>query len=246
MIYTPVPVMASASADATASGNASPSSPPPPPPPLGAAAPDAASTLSLRGRRALTPALSYGPATMLACQRPWCVRPPANTAERLSASGARRSAPRHPRSPPALSTRIDPAAPLGSLFERRTPRTPFGHGDPTRSPLDPGGYVKLSVAENVLTSDMVRERLQSPSALAAVLPPSLHYSDFRGGRPLRAALARLLEATSMQGLELDPQHITVLAGAGAVLESLFWVLAGPKEGVLVPAPYYPAFDNDLR
>ena len=106
--------------------------------------------------------------------------------------------------------------------------------------------MKLSVAENILTSDMVRDRLQAAGTRSQAPLASYHYNDFRGARPLRAALARLLEATSMQGLSLDPQHISVQSGAGAVLETLFWCLAGPGEAVLVPAPYYPAFDNDLK
>jgi hypothetical protein len=38
----------------------------------------------------------------------------------------------------------------------------------------------------------------------------------------------------------------VSAGAGAVLDTLFFCLCNPGDGVLIPAPYYPAFDNDLQ
>jgi aspartate/methionine/tyrosine aminotransferase len=36
------------------------------------------------------------------------------------------------------------------------------------------------------------------------------------------------------------------SGASAVLDNLFYVIGDAGEGVLIPAPYYPAFDNDLQ
>jgi hypothetical protein len=36
------------------------------------------------------------------------------------------------------------------------------------------------------------------------------------------------------------------AGCSAILDSLFYCLCDEGEGVLIPAPYYPAFDNDLQ
>jgi 1-aminocyclopropane-1-carboxylate synthase len=47
-------------------------------------------------------------------------------------------------------------------------------------------------------------------------------------------------------VQVDPQHLSVLSGVGAVLDLLFQCIAEPGDGVLIPAPYYPAFDNDLR
>jgi hypothetical protein len=47
-------------------------------------------------------------------------------------------------------------------------------------------------------------------------------------------------------VQVDPQHLSVLSGVGAVLDLLFQCISEPGDGVLIPAPYYPAFDNDLR
>ncbi len=32
----------------------------------------------------------------------------------------------------------------------------------------------------------------------------------------------------------------------AIIDNLFFVLGDEGDGVLIPAPYYPAFDNDLK
>ena len=49
-----------------------------------------------------------------------------------------------------------------------------------------------------------------------------------------------------QGLHIDPQMLTLSAGASAILDNLFFVIGNPGQGVLIPAPYYPAFDIDLQ
>ena len=44
---------------------------------------------------------------------------------------------------------------------------------------------------------------------------------------------------------VNPEHLTVLAGAGAIIDNLFWCIGASGDGVLIPRPYYPAFDSDL-
>jgi aspartate/methionine/tyrosine aminotransferase len=43
----------------------------------------------------------------------------------------------------------------------------------------------------------------------------------------------------------DPDCVVVGAGCNAVLENLMLCLTSPGDGVLVPAPYYAAFEFDL-
>lgn len=45
---------------------------------------------------------------------------------------------------------------------------------------------------------------------------------------------------------MNPNNLVVLAGAGAIIENLFWCIGEAGQCVLIPRPYYPAFDNDLR
>lgn len=54
-----------------------------------------------------------------------------------------------------------------------------------------------------------------------------------------------LPSDALQGVQVLPEHLSVSAGVGAVLDLLFHCIAEPGAGVLIPAPYYPAFDNDL-
>lgn len=111
------------------------------------------------------------------------------------------------------------------------------------SPDNPDGYIALAVAENRLTTELVQQGLQAHGGFPAAM---LYYQDMRGIPALRQAIAGMLQDSFMQGVQIDPQHLSVLAGVGAVLDLLFQCIAEPGDGVLIPAPYYPAFDNDLR
>ncbi|XP_056160406.1 1-aminocyclopropane-1-carboxylate synthase-like isoform X2 [Syzygium oleosum] len=44
----------------------------------------------------------------------------------------------------------------------------------------------------------------------------------------------------------DPNHIVMSGGATGASETLIFCLADPGDAFLVPSPYYPAFDRDLR
>jgi 1-aminocyclopropane-1-carboxylate synthase len=50
----------------------------------------------------------------------------------------------------------------------------------------------------------------------------------------------------LQGVDVDPEHLTALTGCGSVIDLLLHCVANPGDAVLIPAPYYPAFDNDLK
>ena len=50
----------------------------------------------------------------------------------------------------------------------------------------------------------------------------------------------------MQGLDLQPRNLTISSGCGAIINNLIYCITEPGEGVALPAPYYPAFDYDIR
>ena len=112
----------------------------------------------------------------------------------------------------------------------------------------PDGYVNLAVAQNFLTVDTVQARLRA--AMATEQPASTAgYDNMRGSDRLRAALAshmRRVLAPDAPADAVHPDQLCVSAGCGAIIDNLFLAITSPGDGVLIPAPYYPAFDNDLR
>ncbi|KAL0020463.1 hypothetical protein WJX77_007147 [Trebouxia sp. C0004] len=110
------------------------------------------------------------------------------------------------------------------------------------SPEDPEGNIVMSIAENRLTVDLIKDKLQSKLSF----PDSVFfYDNAAGSAKMKAALVGLLQHTFMKGLKLHPDNVTVSSGCGAVISNLIYCVTQPGEGIAIPAPYYPAFDFDL-
>ena len=104
----------------------------------------------------------------------------------------------------------------------------------------PDGYVPL--AENGLVWDILRPKM---AACRDIPHRVLSYDSMIGSMEFRKQLARFM-GRAFLGREVSPDHVAVLAGAGTVLEVLFYALADRGEGVLVPTPSYAGFWQDLQ
>jgi aspartate/methionine/tyrosine aminotransferase len=106
----------------------------------------------------------------------------------------------------------------------------------------PDGYIPMCIAENLLVWDLLRPRM---AACRDVPHRVLGYDTMTGSMAFREALARFA-GRAFLGRAVSPEQIAVLAGAGTVLETLFYALADAGEGVLVPTPSYAGFWEDLE
>jgi hypothetical protein len=109
------------------------------------------------------------------------------------------------------------------------------------------GALQLSVAENKMLEDLLIPSIKEFSSTADFPADAIYYQPTHGRESFRMAMAAyledLLQLSSPMGM--DPEGIVVGAGCNAVLENLCLCLAGPSEGVLIPTPYYAAFEFDL-
>jgi 1-aminocyclopropane-1-carboxylate synthase 1/2/6 len=106
--------------------------------------------------------------------------------------------------------------------------------------LDPGGYLNLGTAENCLLWDLLQPRLTAPRRLTAA---DIRYGPLYGTAVLRVAIAAFLTRT--QGLPIAADDLVVVSGATAALDIAATALCDPGDAIIVPAPYYGAFDVDL-
>ncbi|MCG6950323.1 MAG: aminotransferase class I/II-fold pyridoxal phosphate-dependent enzyme [Acidobacteria bacterium] len=114
--------------------------------------------------------------------------------------------------------------------------------DPFDSATNPDGYIGLCEAENRLVAELVSDRL----ARAPKVPPStLFYDSMTGSLRFREQLSSFMGRTFL-GRKFKPEQISVLAGAGSVLDFLFRAIGDPGDGVLVPTPSYAGFWMDLE
>uniref|UniRef100_J3M5Y7 Aminotransferase class I/classII large domain-containing protein n=1 Tax=Oryza brachyantha TaxID=4533 RepID=J3M5Y7_ORYBR len=107
--------------------------------------------------------------------------------------------------------------------------------DPYDAAVNPDGVVQMGLAENQVSVDLLEGFREN--AL---------FQDYHGLDSFRKAMARLMEKITGGKATFDPDRIVLTAGATAANELLTFILADPGDALLIPTPYYPGFDRDLR
>jgi len=107
----------------------------------------------------------------------------------------------------------------------------------------PGGYIPLCIAENARRTDDLLARLHR--YVPEVTTRCLGYDAMVGNATFREHLAAYL-GRAFLGRTFAPEQLVVLAGAGTILEQLFFALGDPGDAVLVPTPSYAGFWADLE
>lgn len=126
--------------------------------------------------------------------------------------------------------------------------------------LRPNGAIQLSVAENYMMEDRLLPSFHDSKILTSFFPSdSIYYQPTQGREDFRRTLCSVTlpyvlqlnrttststTSTTNQPL-LHPNNLIVGAGCNAVLENLCFCLASFGDGVMIPTPYYAAFEFDL-
>ena len=115
-------------------------------------------------------------------------------------------------------------------------------------PYDPTtkkGVILLAVAENKLCWPRLKPRVEA--ALKQIPDWTANYGPMDGGAQLKGALARFLDRRIIRDdrPRVVSDHVSCAAGAAACLNNLFLSICEAGDSVLIPAPYYAAFDADL-
>lgn len=114
--------------------------------------------------------------------------------------------------------------------------------DPFNPKANPEGYVNFGTAENYLLWDLLESKLNSLDFPSEEL---CHYQPMFGTHSLRTRVAKFMGAYAGVSF-LDPEQIIVAAGCSVVLDMITYSLCNPGEAILIPTPYYPGFDSDLK
>jgi len=107
---------------------------------------------------------------------------------------------------------------------------------------DPDRYIGLAIAENKLVWDLLEAKLNRSRGVTG---DNVIYDDMAGSERFRQALAEF-GAKHLWNETIDPSHIVALAGGGTILETLFYVIGDPGDGVLVPTPSYASYWADIQ
>ncbi|RWR77923.1 1-aminocyclopropane-1-carboxylate synthase 8-like protein [Cinnamomum micranthum f. kanehirae] len=119
--------------------------------------------------------------------------------------------------------------------------------------MNPRGIIQMGLAENQLCFDLLEFWLsEHPDAAAfkqenaSVFKEIALFQDYYGLPAFKKALAEFMSEIRGNRVRFDPNKLVLTAGATSANETLVFCLANPGEALLLPTPYYPGFDRDLK
>ncbi|KAL8236453.1 hypothetical protein R6Q59_017534 [Mikania micrantha] len=124
--------------------------------------------------------------------------------------------------------------------------------NPYHETLNPSGVIQMGLAENQVSFDLLEEYLEAHLESAnwgqkvSSFRENALFQDYHGLLSFRKAMASFMEQVRGGKAKFNPDRVVLTAGATAANELLTFILADPGDALLVPTPYYPGFDRDLR
>ena len=115
---------------------------------------------------------------------------------------------------------------------------------------DREGYINLAVAQNFLAKQEVQNKVKEicksseNDALIFGLEAA-GYDNMKGSERLRIAFKKHANRIISPNFTWHEDDVCVSSGVGACIDNLVFAIADSNDFILIPAPYYPAFTNDL-
>ncbi|KAL4034362.1 hypothetical protein IC575_007497 [Cucumis melo] len=125
--------------------------------------------------------------------------------------------------------------------------------NPYHPTQNPSGIIQMGLAENRVCYDFLDEWMENnPDALGlrkngvSLFRELALFQDYHGLPAFKKALVESMEEIRGNKMKFEMNKLVLTAGATAANEILISCLADPGEAFLVPTPYYPGFDRDLK
>ncbi|KAI3880134.1 hypothetical protein MKW92_018415 [Papaver armeniacum] len=118
---------------------------------------------------------------------------------------------------------------------------------------NPNGIIQMGLAENQLSFDLMESWLaKNPEPAAfkrdgeSVFRELALFQDYHGLPEFKKAMVDFMSEIRGNRVSFNPNNLVLTAGSTPANETLMFCLANPGEAFLLPAPYYPGFDRDLK
>ncbi|KAL8250943.1 hypothetical protein R6Q59_034636 [Mikania micrantha] len=125
--------------------------------------------------------------------------------------------------------------------------------NPYESVENPDGIIQMGLAENQLSFDILQSWLDNnPDATGfkkngqSIFKELALFQDYHGLPSFKNALVNFMSEIRGNTVTFDPNNLVLTAGATSANETLIFCIANPGDALLVPTPYYPGFDRDLK
>ncbi|KAG6784412.1 hypothetical protein POTOM_010104 [Populus tomentosa] len=118
---------------------------------------------------------------------------------------------------------------------------------------NPSGIIQMGLAENQLSFDLIESWIaRNPDAVGlkkngtSIFKELALFQDYHGLPAFKNALVKFMAEIRGNKVKFDPNKLVLTAGSTSANETLMFCLAERGDAFLVPTPYYPGFDRDLR
>lgn len=109
---------------------------------------------------------------------------------------------------------------------------------------NPDGKFPVNVAENRLTWDLLKAKIEDITRNFPVEDWVANYTSSVGALSTRQVFAGFLEKF-LTKCPIDPEHLCMGPGAAAVIEQTAWVLGNAGDVAVIPAPCYSVYTQDI-
>ncbi|WCJ26082.1 1-aminocyclopropane-1-carboxylate synthase [Euphorbia peplus] len=119
---------------------------------------------------------------------------------------------------------------------------------------NPDGIIQLGLAENKLTVDLVEEWLIKNGRVAISgcggdelsISGIATYQPSHGLMELKMAVAGFMSQITNNVVSFNPSQMVLTTGTAPAIETLSFCIADAGNAFLVPTPYYPGLDRDIK
>ncbi|CAN4083071.1 unnamed protein product [Withania somnifera] len=118
---------------------------------------------------------------------------------------------------------------------------------------NPKGIIQMGLAENQLSFDLLESWLaQNPDAAGfkrngeSIFRELALFQDYHGLPTFKNAMTKFMSEIRGNKVSFDSNKLVLTAGATSANETLMFCLADQGDAFLLPTPYYPGFDRDLK
>ncbi|EYU36404.1 hypothetical protein MIMGU_mgv1a020853mg [Erythranthe guttata] len=118
---------------------------------------------------------------------------------------------------------------------------------------NPSGIIQMGLAENQLCFDLLESWLARNQESnwfkkrgESMFRELALFQDYHGLPEFKKELAEYMSEIRQNKVKFDTNKLVLTAGATSANETLMFCLAEPGEAFLIPTPYYPGFDRDLK
>ncbi|KAL1333275.1 hypothetical protein HN51_062057 [Arachis hypogaea] len=119
--------------------------------------------------------------------------------------------------------------------------------------LNPKGIIQMGLAENQLSFDLLESWLaKNPDVSGfkrdgkSIFRELALFQDYHGLSSFKEAMVDFMAEIRGNRVTFDPDHMVLTAGSTSANETLMFCLAEKGDAFLLPTPYYPGFDRDLK